>query len=71
MHSYSGTIVIPDDQNTKSKYKGVWWHKASHMWTGEVVANGVRNRLGYFNSEVEAAIAYNRIAEKVHTARSL
>jgi hypothetical protein len=48
-----------------SKYKGVTWYKAYGKWTSNIMRNGVRYHLGYFNSEDEAAMAYNQKAIEV------
>jgi hypothetical protein len=42
-----------------SKYKGVYWHKKSKKYTAAISANGKRYYLGYFDDEIEAAVAYD------------
>jgi hypothetical protein len=41
-----------------SRFKGVWWHKRNHKWAASFRAQ----HLGTFDSEVEAAAAYNHAA---------
>ena len=44
--------------NSSSKYKGVSWHKRRKAWQ----VNVLRKSYGYFDSEVEAALEYNKVA---------
>lgn len=54
-------------QNTKSKYKGVCeHHSGNHLWQVRIRVNGKRISLGYFESEVDAAMAYDRGALLYH-----
>lgn len=46
-----------------SAYKGVWWVKARSRWQAGIRVNRRLISLGYFENEVEAALAYNRAAE--------
>ena len=51
-----------------SKYKGVSYFKRDRdligKWGARIQVNGKSIRLGYFSSEIEAALAYNKAAEK-------
>ena len=47
-----------------SKYKGVYWHQRDHKWQSRITVNKKRIQLGCFDSETDAAIAYNRAALK-------
>lgn len=47
-----------------SKHKGVHWHKVSKKWVARIKKHGVRVRLGSFDNENDAAIAYNTAAVK-------
>ena len=49
-------------KNTSSIYKGVSWDKRYQKWKSQIEINGKSIHLGYFKSETEAAIAYNRAA---------
>lgn len=49
-----------------SKYKGVVWHKRKEKWAVRIAANKKTHRLGYFESEIEAAKAYDEAAKRIH-----
>ena len=49
-----------------SIYKGVHWYKAYNKWQCRIRTGLKQKHLGYFNSEVEAAVAYNQAALKYH-----
>lgn len=44
-------------RNGTSRYRGVWWHKASGKWVAQVKVMGKNISLGHFTSEEEAAAA--------------
>lgn len=49
-----------------SKYKGVWWMKKQGYWRARIYKNRKPIDLGYFDSEVNAAIAYDRMAKNFY-----
>lgn len=48
----------------RSDYKGVCWKKQQGKWYARIGVNYKRIHLGYFNTEKEAALAYNAAALK-------
>ena len=51
---------------THSKYKGVTYHTRDKRWQGTIIINRRHIHLGYFDTEQEAALAYNDAALKFH-----
>ena len=48
-----------------SQYKGVSWHKRIKKWIVGIKLNNHRYHLGYFISEIEAALAYDKKAKEL------
>lgn len=53
-------------KKASSEYKGVHFGKREQKWVAQIGFNGKRKCLGYFDSEFEAASAYNEAAVKLH-----
>lgn len=49
-----------------SQYKGVRFHRRENKWEARIQANKKPIWLGNFESEIDAALAYNEAAQKYH-----
>ena len=49
--------------NKSSKFKGVVWHKQKGKWYARIVVNKKSISLGLFQTQEQAAIAYNEAAK--------
>jgi len=56
----------PKKAGCSSQYKGVCWFKLRKKWKAEIRCNGKGNHIGLFDSETEAALAYNEKALEIH-----
>lgn len=53
------------NKKSSSRFKGVSWHKSSKKWQSRITYNNKTVYLGVFANEIEAANAYNEIANKM------
>lgn len=49
-----------------SRYKGVCWHKGAQRWQATIGIHRRMSWLGAFDTEVEAALAYDAAARELH-----
>jgi len=54
------TIKYVMSTNKSSKYIGVSWHKMVKKWTAKITINNKRIHLGCFDTEIEAANAFQK-----------
>jgi hypothetical protein len=52
--------------NCASKYIGVWFSKEKRKWVADIKKDYVKHRLGYFDNEEMAALAYNKKAQELY-----
>jgi hypothetical protein len=54
------------ESNAPSRFKGVLWHKRDKRWMAYICKNRHIHHLGYFKTDTEAALAYNKAALIYH-----
>jgi len=54
------------NKNGSSNFKGVGWHIRIKKWAARIGFNSKRIHIGFFNSEEDAARAYDEAAKKYH-----
>ena len=51
---------------TSSKYKGLYWNKSVKKWRAAIRIKGKVKHIGYFDSELSAALVYDSYARHFH-----
>ena len=50
---------------SRSKYKGIYWNKVKNRWLASIKLNSKRMHIGLYDSEIDAAKAYNQKATEL------
>jgi len=58
----------PQSRNRYSHFKGITWDKLNNKWTAKIKADGRVIYLGRYQSERDAAEAYDKAAKQYHTS---
>lgn len=53
------------NQNNSSGYKGVSWNSRSRKWVAQIQVSHQKKHIGFFDSPVDAAIAYDNKAKEL------
>jgi hypothetical protein len=48
-----------------SQFKGVYWHKRDRKWISQIKLDGIKQYIGRFDSELDAATAYDSVANSM------
>lgn len=57
---------VSHHRDSTSKYLGVCWNKQVNKWQAQIHKNTKSYKLGFFDSENDAAVAYNERARELH-----
>lgn len=64
--SYSQNLANSPKRSKKNRYKGVRFMKSVNKWVVKLGFQGTEKYGGVFESEKEAALAYNKLAKKYY-----
>jgi hypothetical protein len=65
-HQKAAAVLPKKQGSTSSKYRGVSWAKTDRKWYARIGYCGKKHHLGSFESELEAAKAYDNAALQFH-----
>lgn len=71
-NQFSNLRICTNSENLRNRkkvsgnYKGVYFDSKRNKWTSQITLNYKRHYLGHFNTEKEAAVAYNNKARILH-----
>ncbi len=52
--------------SNSSKYRGVYFKKNKNRWSAQIGFKNEKIHIGYFSTEIEAGLAYDEVARKLH-----
>ncbi len=55
-----------ENRSVHSKMRGVTYHKGNKKWLSRIKVDNKLRELGYFDSEIEAAVMYDEAAKFYH-----
>lgn len=53
-------------QGSSSKFKGCYWVEKDQRWRSQIIFKNEKTNLGSFISEIDAALAYDKVAKQLH-----
>ena len=65
-HSQNGCNIKTSKAACSSQYRGVAWYKQTKRWRASIQSQGKSIALSYFDSEIDAARAYDKAALEYH-----
>ena len=65
VRSYAASIKSPKKVKGSSQFKGVHWAMPHKKWRARIKKDKKELSLGYFHSEIAAALVYNKAAREL------
>lgn len=65
-HKKNIQLQRPQSRKKSSKYRGVSWFKPKEKWRARLKVDGEEIHIGYYDSEIQAAMAWNTVALEMY-----